>query len=181
MPSFFLGSCRGGVPPVSSAFPTEAVFSSLTTHKPHLPTFPKRGTYRPKIAVREDEISLSHSFLADSPLRRLRPFSKITRTSKEAQKIVQKDRSKRVKDARSEAQREIEDYRKQKEEEFKKFEKEHSSGNKKAEEDARQDADDQMQSIKGSGDKAGAQVVEDLLRVVTDVRPEVPDRVEAPP
>ncbi|KAI4086241.1 MAG: hypothetical protein LQ344_007705 [Seirophora lacunosa] len=91
------------------------------------------------------------------------------------------DRSKRVKDARSEAQREIEDYRKQKEEEFKKFEKEHSSGNKKAEEDARQDADDQMQSIKGSGDKAGAQVVEDLLRVVTDVRPEVPDRVEAPP
>ncbi|KAL9049606.1 MAG: hypothetical protein Q9206_005444 [Seirophora lacunosa] len=102
-------------------------------------------------------------------------------SEREAQKIVQKDRSKRVKDARSEAQREIEDYRKQKEEEFKKFEKEHSSGNKKAEEDARQDADDQMQSIKGSGDKAGAQVVEDLLRVVTDVRPEVPDRVEAPP
>lgn len=34
------------------------------------------------------------------------------------------DRTKRVKDARSEAQKEIEDYRKQKDEEFKKFEKE---------------------------------------------------------
>ena len=34
------------------------------------------------------------------------------------------DRTKRVKDARSEAQKEIEDYRKQKDEEFKKFESE---------------------------------------------------------
>ena len=34
------------------------------------------------------------------------------------------DRTKRVKDARSEAQKEIEDYRKQKEEDFKKFETE---------------------------------------------------------
>ena len=34
------------------------------------------------------------------------------------------DRTKRVKDARSEAQKEIEDYKKQKEEEFKAFEKE---------------------------------------------------------
>jgi len=34
------------------------------------------------------------------------------------------DRTKRVKDARSEAQKEIEGYRKQKEEEFKKFEAE---------------------------------------------------------
>ncbi|KAL8651078.1 MAG: hypothetical protein Q9210_003459 [Variospora velana] len=103
---------------------------------------------------------------------------------REAQKIVQKAReyrSKRVKDARQEAQREIEDYRKQKEDEFKKFEKEHSSGNQRAEEDAQQDADAQMQAIKGCGDKSGDKVVEDLLRVVTDVRPEVPDRVEAPP
>ncbi|KAL8987875.1 MAG: hypothetical protein Q9177_002970 [Variospora cf. flavescens] len=102
-------------------------------------------------------------------------------SEREAQKIVQKDRSKRVKDARQEAQREIEDYRKQKEEEFKKFEKEHSSGNQRAEEDARQDADAQMQAIKGCGDKSGDKVVQDLLRVVTDVRPEVPDRVKAPP
>lgn len=34
------------------------------------------------------------------------------------------DRTKRVKDARNEAQKEIEEYRKQKDEEFKKFEKE---------------------------------------------------------
>jgi V-type H+-transporting ATPase subunit G len=34
------------------------------------------------------------------------------------------DRTKRVKDARSEAQKEIEDYRKEKESEYQKFEKE---------------------------------------------------------
>lgn len=34
------------------------------------------------------------------------------------------DRTKRVKDARSEAQKEIEEYRRQKDEEFKKYEKE---------------------------------------------------------
>ena len=38
-----------------------------------------------------------------------------------------------------------------------------------------------MESIKKAGDKKGDQVVKDLLRVVTDVRPEVPDRVAAPP
>ncbi|KAL8705260.1 MAG: hypothetical protein Q9225_008036, partial [Loekoesia sp. 1 TL-2023] len=89
-------------------------------------------------------------------------------------------RSKRVKDARSEAQKEIEEYRKQKEEEFQKFEKEHTSGNKKAEEDANKDAEEQMHAIKSSGEKSGQKVVDDLLRVVTDVRPEVPDRVSAP-
>lgn len=102
---------------------------------------------------------------------------------REAQKIVQKAReyrSKRVKDARSEAQKEIEDYRKQKEEEFQKFEKEHTSGNKKAEEDAGKDADEQVNGIKANGEKSGQKVVDDLLRVVMDVRPEVPDRVSAP-
>ncbi|KAI4256248.1 MAG: hypothetical protein L6R42_006332 [Xanthoria sp. 1 TBL-2021] len=89
-------------------------------------------------------------------------------------------RSKRVKDARSEAQKEIEDYRKQKEDEFHKFEKEHTSGNKKAEEDASQDAEEQVKAIRSAGDKQGQQVVDDLLRVVTDVRPEVPDRVAQP-
>ena len=44
------------------------------------------------------------------------------------------DRTKRVKDARNEAQKEIEDYRKEKEDEYQKFEKEvchprrHSAG-----------------------------------------------------
>ncbi|KAL8922689.1 MAG: hypothetical protein Q9208_005002 [Pyrenodesmia sp. 3 TL-2023] len=57
----------------------------------------------------------------------------------------------------------------------------HSSGNKKAEEDAAKDAEEQVNAIKASGEKSGQKVIDDLLRVVTDVRPEVPDRVAAPP
>ncbi|KAI9798631.1 MAG: hypothetical protein M1825_005055 [Sarcosagium campestre] len=110
---------------------------------------------------------------------------------REAQRIVKqeipssaltvKDRTKRVKDARSEAQKEIEDYRKEKDEEFKKFEAEHSSGNKKAEADADQDAESKIKEIKASGGKSGKKVVDDLLQAVTNVEPEVPDRVAAPP
>ncbi|KAL8867358.1 MAG: hypothetical protein Q9174_005715, partial [Haloplaca sp. 1 TL-2023] len=96
---------------------------------------------------------------------------------REGRRLMFPDRSKRVKDARSEAQKEIEDYRKSKEEEFQKFEKEHTSGNKKAEQDAEKDAEDQMNAIKGAGDKSGQKVVDELLRVVTEVQPEVPDRV----
>ncbi|KAI9842545.1 MAG: H(+)-transporting V1 sector ATPase subunit G [Sclerophora amabilis] len=103
---------------------------------------------------------------------------------REAQKIVQKAReyrTKRVKDARSEAQKEIEDYRKQKDEEFKKFESEHTSGNKKAEEDADKEAQEKMKAIEGLGKQSGNKVVDDLLKVVNEVKPEVPDRVVAPP
>jgi len=57
----------------------------------------------------------------------------------------------------------------------------HTSGNKQAEEDASKDADEQLKMIKGAGGKTGDKVIEDLLRVVTDVKPEVPDRVAAPP
>ncbi|MCJ1343359.1 H(+)-transporting V1 sector ATPase subunit G [Peltigera leucophlebia] len=102
---------------------------------------------------------------------------------REAQKIVQKAReyrTKRVKDARSEAQKEIEEYRKQKDEEFKKYEKEHSSGNKKAEEDATRDAEEKVQEIKKAGGKAGDKVIEDLLKAVTEIQLEVPDRIVAP-
>ncbi|MCJ1411545.1 hypothetical protein MMC19_005635 [Ptychographa xylographoides] len=90
-------------------------------------------------------------------------------------------RTKRVKDAKNEAQKEIEEYRKQKEEEFKKYETEHKSGNKKAEEEASKDADEKLKGIKDAGAKGGDKVIEDLLRVVMDVEPEVPDRVVAPP
>jgi vacuolar-type H+-ATPase subunit H len=38
--------------------------------------------------------------------------------------LTTEDRTKRVKDARSEAQKEIEDYKKEKEDEYQKFEKE---------------------------------------------------------
>ena len=109
-----------------------------------------------------------------------------------------------MKDARSEAQKEIEEYRRQKDEEFKKFEAEvrrnvsvygredtrkapeliysqHSSGNKKAEEDAAKDAENKVKEIKEAGKEKGDKVVQELLRVVMDVRPERPDRVAAPP
>lgn len=51
---------------------------------------------------------------------RLSTFPTPTNTSD----LLSQDRTKRVKDAKSEAQKEIEEYRKQKEEEFKKYEKE---------------------------------------------------------
>jgi V-type H+-transporting ATPase subunit G len=38
-----------------------------------------------------------------------------------------------------------------------------------------------VKAIKEAGRKKGDEVVEELLRVVTDVKPEVPERVTAPP
>ncbi|KAF2483602.1 H+-ATPase G subunit-domain-containing protein [Neohortaea acidophila] len=102
---------------------------------------------------------------------------------REAQKIVQKAReyrTKRVKDARSEAQKEIEDYKKEKEEEYKKYEKEQQSGNKQAEEKAEKDTQQQLEDLKQLEKKSGPGVVDDLLKAVVDVRPEVPDRMEQP-
>ncbi|KAF2758823.1 V-type ATPase [Pseudovirgaria hyperparasitica] len=96
---------------------------------------------------------------------------------REAQKIVQKAReyrTKRVKDARSEAQKEIDEYKNQKEEEFKKFEKEHSSGNEKAEEDAKKDTDGKVKEIEAIGKKSGGSVVDQLLKCVTEPQPEAP-------
>ncbi|KAI9706038.1 MAG: hypothetical protein M1836_005444 [Candelina mexicana] len=95
---------------------------------------------------------------------------------REAQKIVQKDRTKRVKDARSEAQKEIEDYKRTKDQEFKSFESEHSSGNKKAEDDANREAEDKISQIKSMGNTSGKKVIEDLLNAVTDIKPEAPER-----
>ncbi|CAK3752659.1 V-type proton ATPase subunit G [Lecanosticta acicola] len=102
---------------------------------------------------------------------------------KEAQKIVQKAReyrTKRVKDARSEAQKEIEEYRDQKESEFKEFEKQHTSGNQKAEEDAEKDTQQKLDEIKQIGQKTGPKVVDDLIKAVMTVDPQVPDRAEQP-
>ncbi|WPB03785.1 uncharacterized protein RHO25_008429 [Cercospora beticola] len=89
-------------------------------------------------------------------------------------------RTKRVKDARSEAQKEIGEYRNQKEEEFKQFESQHTSGNKKAEEDADKETNQKLDEIKGIGKKTGPKVVEDLLKAVMDVQPQVPERVDQP-
>ncbi|PGH14572.1 V-type ATPase, G subunit [Polytolypa hystricis UAMH7299] len=96
---------------------------------------------------------------------------------REAQKIVQtarEYRTKRVKDARVEAQKEIEEYRKIKEEEFKKFEAEHSSGNKIAEDEANKEAEVKLQEITDAGKEKGGTVVGNLIQAVIDVRPEVP-------
>ncbi|KAF2736492.1 V-type ATPase [Polyplosphaeria fusca] len=94
---------------------------------------------------------------------------------RDAQKIVQKAReyrTKRVKDARSEAQKEIDDYKNGKDDEFKKFETEHSSGNKKAEEDAHKETDAKVKEIDDIGKKSGSKVVEQLISAVTNVKPE---------
>ena len=56
----------------------------------------------------------------------------------------------------------------------------HASGNKKAEEEANKDAEAKLKEIKEAGKKTGSKVVEDLIKAVTDVRPEVPDKVQQP-
>ncbi|GAB1196153.1 hypothetical protein APSETT444_005420 [Aspergillus pseudonomiae] len=91
--------------------------------------------------------------------------------------VVKADRTKRIRDAKSEAQKEIEEYRNQKEQEFKKFEAEHSSGYKKAEEDANKEAEVKLQEIKEAGNSKGAKVVEDLISALTDVKPEASEKI----
>lgn len=54
----------------------------------------------------------------------------------------------------------------------------HSSGNKAAEEQAEKDTQKQLEEIKAIGKKTGPTVVEDLIRAVLTVRPEVPNRME---
>lgn len=53
----------------------------------------------------------------------------------------------------------------------------HSKGNTQAEEESKKDAEKQIESIKKAGDAKGDQVVKDLLKLVTEVHPEVPDRI----
>ncbi|KAF4125963.1 V-type H+-transporting ATPase subunit G [Geosmithia morbida] len=79
---------------------------------------------------------------------------------REASKIVQKVRTKRVKEARDEAKKEIADYRAQKEDEFQKFQAE-------AEEEANKEAEKQIQAIKEAGKKGQAGVVQNLLNAVS--------------
>lgn len=53
----------------------------------------------------------------------------------------------------------------------------HKQGNKKAEEDANKEAEAKVKEIEAAAKKSGNKVVEDLLRAVTDVKPEVPDKI----
>ncbi|EOA91463.1 uncharacterized protein SETTUDRAFT_30001 [Exserohilum turcica Et28A] len=105
---------------------------------------------------------------------------------REAQKIVQQarpsthltalDRTKRVKDARNEAQKEIDDYRNEKDAEYQKFEKEHSSGNQKAEEDAKKETDAKIHEIEEIGKNSGSKVVDQLIEAVISAHPEPPKK-----
>ena len=56
-----------------------------------------------------------------------------------------------------------------------KFEQQ-SSGNKKEEDDANVQTEDKLKEIRGISDEHGKKVVDDLLKAVTDVKPQVPDR-----
>jgi V-type H+-transporting ATPase subunit G len=55
----------------------------------------------------------------------------------------------------------------------------HTSGNEKAQDEADRDAEAQMKQIKTVGEQGRDKVIADLLRTVLDVRPELPDRIEA--
>ncbi|QPG98213.1 hypothetical protein C2857_007377 [Epichloe festucae Fl1] len=93
---------------------------------------------------------------------------------REASKIVQKVRTKRVREARDEAKQEIAEYKAKKEDEFKKFEAEHSAGNEQAEVEAAKEADKHIKTIKEAGSKGKASVVKNLLSAVFDVKPVAP-------
>ncbi|KAF4592200.1 V-type proton ATPase subunit G [Ophiocordyceps camponoti-floridani] len=96
---------------------------------------------------------------------------------RDASKIVQKAReyrTKRIKEARDEAKKEITNYKTKKDQEFKKFEAEHSRGNKEAEDEAAQEAEQQIQVIKNAGQKSRDAVVKNLLEAVFEVKPVPP-------
>ncbi|KAK3384115.1 H+-ATPase G subunit-domain-containing protein [Lasiosphaeria ovina] len=88
------------------------------------------------------------------------------KAEREASKIVQKDRTKRVKESRDEAKKEIDEYRKNKEAEFKAFE---AQGNKEAGEEAGRDAEAQIAKIREAGQNSRDKIVNDLLRGVLEV------------
>ncbi|KAK3723134.1 hypothetical protein LTR37_001857 [Vermiconidia calcicola] len=94
--------------------------------------------------------------------------------------LAREYRTKRVKDARSEAQKEVEDYRKQKEDEYKQFNEKQSSGNKDAEQQAEKDTEKKLAEIKDIGNKTGQQVVNDLVNAVVEVKPVAPSRTAQP-
>jgi V-type H+-transporting ATPase subunit G len=56
----------------------------------------------------------------------------------------------------------------------------HASGNKKAEEEANKDAETKLKGITEAGKKSGSKVVEDLIKAVITVIPEVPDKIQQP-
>lgn len=51
-----------------------------------------------------------------------------------------------------------------------------SGGNKEAEEEANKETEVKLKEIKAVEGKEGSKVIEDLLKAVTEVKPEIPDR-----
>ncbi|KAI5458867.1 H+-ATPase G subunit-domain-containing protein [Mariannaea sp. PMI_226] len=95
---------------------------------------------------------------------------------REASKIVQGVRTKRIREARDEAKREIAEYKASKEDEYKKFEAEHSKGNQQAEDEANVEAEKQIKEIQEAGKNGQAKVVKNLLNAVFDVKPVAPSK-----
>lgn len=50
-----------------------------------------------------------------------------------------------------------------------------TGGNEKAEDDAKKETDEKLKEIEAIGKKTGDSVVKDLIRLVTEVKPEVPE------
>lgn len=55
----------------------------------------------------------------------------------------------------------------------------HTSGNKKMEDDAAKDTDKKIAENKKLGKDKGKKVVDDLLKAVMEVKPEVPDNLKS--
>lgn len=53
-----------------------------------------------------------------------------------------------------------------------------TSGNKKSEDDANKDAEVKVKEIQAAGKKSGDKVVNDLIKIVTTPRPEVPEKIQ---
>ncbi|GAA6001021.1 H(+)-transporting V1 sector ATPase subunit G [Rhodotorula paludigena] len=93
---------------------------------------------------------------------------------KEASQIVAKAReyrSQRLKDARGEASKEIEALRAKKDQEFKDFEQQHSGDSSSSADEVSKTTQETLSRIEASFEASRAQVLDDLLERVVQVKP----------
>ncbi|PKS07465.1 hypothetical protein jhhlp_006069 [Lomentospora prolificans] len=93
---------------------------------------------------------------------------------REASKIVEQVRTKRVKQARDEAKKEIEEHRENMEKKFKAFEAEHTEGNTAAEQEAMKDAEAKIKELQSRAQKNKDRVINELLSAVFEAKPTPP-------
>lgn len=86
---------------------------------------------------------------------------------------MHKDRTQRLKSAKTDAAAEIEAYKKQKEAEFQKFEAEHAGNSTKAEEEANASVQSELETIKKQAAKGKDGVVKQLLEAVSTPKPKM--------